>query len=314
MEFVTLLAGLAGLWFGTEATIRGAVAVAGRLGVSEFIIGIAILSIGSDLPELSIAIDAAIKNLHGGQVSDVVVGSALGSGMGQIGLVLGITALLGVLNLPRKIVYQQGAVLLGSLVLLGLVGLDGHVSRTEGISLVVFYAVYLVFVVGGANVVEKDSGGWWTTRLVSSFVFLIVGLVIVIGSAELTVSSAIRVAATLDVEQSVIAIVVIGLGTSLPELSISVGAILKRRAELSIGNLIGSNVFDTLIPVGIAASITRLDFDADMLRYELPFLFVLTSVVMLFLIGKSGIQKRQAIVIIVMYSVYVAVKLQEVIL
>ena len=136
---------------------------------------------------------------------------------------------------------------------------------------------------------------------------------IVIASAELTVLSTIQVAQTFDIEQSIIAIIVIGLGTSLPELSISVGAILKRRPDLSLGNLIGSNVFDTLVPVGVAASITRLDFNGDMLRHELPFLFVLTSVVLLFLIRKAGIQKRHAVIIIGMYLTYAVFRVQEVI-
>jgi len=312
LEFFALLAGLAGLWFGTEATIRGAVAVAQRLGIPEFVVGIAVLSIGSDLPELSIAVDVAIKNLRGGQASDVVVGSVFGSDMGQIGLVLGITGLFGYLSLPRNIVYQHGAALLGSLVFLGLVGFDGYVSRTEGISLVFFYVLYLLYVLAGAVTIEK-SEGWWATRLASAFAYLVVGLVIVIASAELTVWSTIRVAQTFDIEQSIIAIIVIGLGTSLPELSISVGAILKRRPDLSLGNLIGSNVFDTLVPVGVAAAITRLDFSGDMLRHELPFLFVLTSVVLLFLIGKAGIQKRHAVIIIGMYLTYAVFRVQEVI-
>lgn len=311
MEFFALLAGLAGLWFGTESTIRGAVAVAQRLGIPEFVVGIAVLSIGSDLPELSIAVDAAIKNLHGGQASDVVVGSVFGSDMGQIGVVLGITGLFGYLSLPRNIVYQQGAALLGSLVFLGLVGFDGHVSRTEGISLVFFYVLYLLYVLAGAVTVEK-SEGWWATRLASALAYLVIGLVIVIASAELTVWSTIKVATTFDIEQSIIAIIVIGLGTSLPELSISVGAILKRRPDLSLGNLIGSNVFDTLVPVGVAAAITRLDFNKDMLRHEWPFLFVLTSVVLLFLLGRAGIQKRHAVVIIAMYLSYAVFRVQGV--
>ena len=89
MDIALLILGLAGLWFGTEVTIRGAISVAKRFGVSEFIVGVVILSIGSDLPELAIAIDAGIKNATGGDYSDVVVGSALGSTLGQIGFVLG---------------------------------------------------------------------------------------------------------------------------------------------------------------------------------------------------------------------------------
>ena len=134
---------------------------------------------------------------------------------------------------------------------------------------------------------------------------------LVIGSAELTVSSATRVAATLNVDQSVVAVIIIGIGTSLPELSISIGAVLRRRSELSLGNVIGSNVFDTLVPIGVAASITRLEFDADMLRYEVPFLFVLTFVVLTFLFRRSGIQKRHAIIIIAMYLAYATFRVGE---
>lgn len=309
MEFFALLLGLAGLWFGTEMTIRGAVAVAERLRIPEFVVGVVILSVGSDLPELSIAVDAAIKNLKGGDASGVVVGSAIGSSMGQIGLALGVTALFGFLLMPRKDVYQHGGALLGSLILLGLIGIDGEVSRTEGFSLIVFYLFYLAFVLAGAVTIDKDtSNDWWSTRLASAVAYLAVGLVIVVASAELTVSSAIQVAATLEISQAIVAIIVIGLGTSLPEVSISVGAILRRRPDLSLGNVIGSNVFDTLVPIGVAASISRLQFDSVMLRYDLPFLFALTLVALLFLHSRSGVHKRHAITILLLYLGYIVIR------
>ncbi|MDH3305489.1 MAG: sodium:calcium antiporter [Gammaproteobacteria bacterium] len=308
MELFALLAGLAGLWLGTELTIHGAVAVAQRLGVPEFIVGLTVLSIGSDLPELAIAVDAAIWNLLAREASDVVVGSALGSCLGQIGLVLGITGLIGFLKLPKKVVYQQGSMLLGSLVLLSVFGLDGQVTRVEGIVLVALYVSYLLLIL--VDVITLGHGGKEASdsSLVVSLGFLLIGLVIVVGSAELTVSSAVSVANKFNVEQSFVAIVIIGLGSSLPELSISLGAMLKRRATLSVGNLIGSNVFDTLVPVGVAAAIAGLEFNADMWRQEVPFLFVLTSVVLFFFIRKIGIQRFEAIIILSMYVAYVTTK------
>jgi cation:H+ antiporter len=148
MDYLLLLIGLAGLWFGTELTIRGAVTVAERLGVSEFIVGVAILSIGSDLPELAIAVDGAIKNLYAGDTSDVIIGTALGSSLGQMGFVLGVAALFSYLTLPRSVVYRHGSILLGSVVLLGIFGLDGHVTATEGIALVTVYLIYFVALFG----------------------------------------------------------------------------------------------------------------------------------------------------------------------
>ena len=308
MELFALLAGLAGLWLGTELTIHGAVAVAERLGVPEFIVGLTVLSIGSDLPELAIAVDAAIWNLRAGEASDVAVGSALGSCLGQIGFVLGITGLIGFLKLPKKVVYQQGSMLLGSLVLLGVFGLDGQVTRVEGVVLIALYVAYLFLISVNVISLRRSNNGVPDGSLAVLLGYLVIGLVIIVGSAELTVSSAVSVAATFNVEQSFVAIVIIGLGSSLPELSISLGAMLKRRATLSVGNLIGSNVFDTLVPIGVAAAIAGLEFNAGMWRQEVPFLFVLTLVVLFFFNRKMGIQRLQAIIILSMYVAYVATK------
>lgn len=309
MEFLVLIVGLVGLWLGTEAVIRGAVAIAARLHISEFIVGVAILSIGSDLPELTIAVRAALKNLQMGQVSDIVVGSALGSALAQIGFVLGITGLSAYLTLPKRIVYQHGGMLLASLVLLGLFGLDGHVTQTEGVSLIIVYAIYLVFLVTDAMATRQRSEDHAGVNLTVALVYLIIGLLIVIGSAELTVSSATRLATALNIEQSFIAIIIIGAGSSLPELSISLAAALKRRARMSVGNLIGSNIFDTLIPVGVAAVIVDLEFNADMLRHELPFLFALSVIVLVFFRRKKGIQKREAAIILGLYLGYAVIKI-----
>jgi cation:H+ antiporter len=303
MDIVLLIFALAGLWFGTEVTIKGAVSIAKRYGVSEFVIGLVVLSIGSDLPELSIAIDAGFKNLAGGNYSDVVVGSALGSSLGQIGFVLGFVGLLSYLTLPRGVVYRHGSTLLGSLMLVALFGFDGIVTFTEGAALLLVYAIYLVALMNEVNVgtaIEQTSDlSFWRSVL-----YLVTGLAIVVGSAELTVSSAVEVARTLGLSESLI-----GLGSSLPELSISVAAVSKGHHRLSVGNLIGSNVFDTLVPIGAAAVIAPLSFDAGLLRFETPYLFFVTAVVMFFFLRKRGIQRWEAAVVLALYCAYVLIKL-----
>lgn len=307
MEYLSLLIGLAGLWFGTEITIRGAVTVAERLGVSEFIVGVTILSIGSDLPELAIAVDGALKNLHSGDTADIIVGTALGSSLGQIGFVLGIAALFSYLTLPRSAVYRHGSVLLGSVVLLGVFGFDGHVSQTEGIALVTVYLIYFVALFGdrskSAGPEEDGAPG-----MLRSWAYLVVGLAIVVVSAELTVDGAIAVAAALDISEAFIAVIIIGLGTSLPELSISVGAAIRNRARMSVGNLIGSNIFDTLVPVGVAAAIAEMRFNSNLLQFEVPFLFALTLTVLFFFVRKRGLQKGEAVIILALYGGYVILK------
>jgi cation:H+ antiporter len=308
MDIANLILGLAGLWFGTEVTIRGAVAAAKRFGVSEFVIGVVILSIGSDLPELAIAIDAGLKNAAGGDFSDVVVGSALGSSLGQIGFVLGFVGLLSYLTLPLGIVYRHGSTLLVSVLLLALFGHDGAVSFTEGLALLLVYGVYLVAMLNEASAGEAPQQESDLT-LGRSMLYLAIGLVIVVGSAELTVSSAVSVARMLGLSDAVVAILLIGLGSSLPELTISIAAVLKGHHRMSVGNLIGSNVFDTLVPIGAAAVIAPLSFDRGMLRFEVPYLGFLTAAVLFFFVRKRGIQRWEAAVVLALYCGYALIKL-----
>jgi cation:H+ antiporter len=308
VDIFILILGLAGLWIGTEMTIRGAVSAAHRFGVPEFIVGAVILSIGSDLPELAIAVDAGLKNLAGGDYSDVVVGSALGSCLGQIGFVLGIAGLLAYLTLPKGVVFRHGSTLLGSLLLVALFGNDGQVTATEGIALLLVYSIYLVALL---NEIDGSAGpeqpGHLPVR--RSLLYLAAGLIIVVGSAEVTVQSAVSVAQTLGLSDGVVAIILIGLGSSLPELTISIAAVMKGHHRMSVGNLIGSNVFDTLVPIGAAAVIAPLSFDGDMLRFEVPYLFFLTTVVLVFFLYKRGIQRWEAAVVLSLYCAYVFVRL-----
>lgn len=304
MSGLLLAAGLAGLWFGTELTIRGATTIAARLGLSEFIVGVAILSIGSDLPEIAVAVDAAIRNLAGGEASDVVVGSALGSSMAQIGFVLGVLGLLGRPKLSKSIVYRHGSVLLGSLIVLGMIGIDGAVTRAEGVALITLYMIYFVSLITETNSNGNGSDGATPDAVLKSWLFLVTGLVIVIGAAEITVSSVIHIARSLNIEESLIAVTAIGVGTSLPELSISLAAILKGRTNLSVGNIIGSNIFDTLMPIGVAAAISSLTFNPALLTFDLPYLLVLSAAVLFFFWRGRGVRKRESIFILAIYGGY----------
>jgi cation:H+ antiporter len=199
--------------------------------------------------------------------------------------------------------------MLGSVVLLWLFALDGYVTHTEGFALVTAYAIYLAFVFGNAKKPQTGHVEQQGIGMAGATSYLVVGLATVVGSAELTVSSATQLALALAIDQSFIAVIIIGLGSSLPELSISLSAALKRRARLSVGNLIGSNIFDTLIPIGLGAIIADLEFGGALLRFELPVLFVLSGIVLAFFHQTRGIQKREASVILGLYLGYAVIKI-----
>jgi cation:H+ antiporter len=275
------------------------------------VIGLLILSIGSDLPEIAVAVDAGIKGLVGRDASGVVVGTSIGSVVAQIGLVLGLAALINVLVLPRAFIVRHGAVLLGATALLAVFALDGLITRLEGLVLALAYGAYVIALMNGETVPDRvprgvAAGGW------KSWLALAAGLAVVIGSSELTVATAVSLARAFDVSEGVIAVLIIGLGTSLPELSISISAILKRRTELSVGNIIGSNVLDTLLPIGIAAMIAGTAVERHFLVFDLPFVFVLTIVVLAFFLGRRGVTRPEGLVILGLYAAYVAIKLTHI--
>ncbi len=170
------------------------------------------------------------------------------------------------------------------------------------------YLIYFVALFGDRKRKPADEDGDGNISTLGAWVYLFVGLGIVGLSAEFTVEGAIAVARALDISEAFVAVIIIGMGTSLPELSISVGAAIRNRTRMSVGNLVGSNIFDTLVPVGVAAAISGLRFDAGFLRLEIPLLFVLTFVAMFFFVRTRGIQKGEAVIILAIYGGYVLSK------
>ena len=310
MDIVFLIFGIAGLWLGTELTVSGALTIAKRYQLSDFFVGLVILSFGSDLPEIAVAVDAGIKTSLGQDASGIVVGSAIGSIVGQIGFVLGLTGLMAYLTLPRRIIFQHGAVLLAATVLLFLVALDGMVTRTEGLILIALYVIYIFVLLRGEKL-PIDTHEPVAPGRFNPWVLLVLGLGTLITGSELTVRSVVDLATTFEVSEAVISVVVIGFGTSLPELSISISAILKKKVQLSVGNIIGSNILDTLLPIGIAALISPLLFERGFLLFDLPFIFVLTFLTLIFFVRIRGLQNFEAGIILGLYFLYLAIKLTQ---
>jgi cation:H+ antiporter len=310
MDFLILIVGIAGLWLGTELTIGGALAIARRHNLSEFFVGLVILSIGSDLPEIAIAVDAGIKGLMGNDASGVVVGTSIGSVVAQIGFVLGLAGVISFLTLPRLFVLKHGAVLLGATVLLFLLALDGQVTRFEGMLLISAYVIYVIALMNGENVPDDEPGqlAGGGTR---SWLLLLAGLGTVIISSEITVTSVVNIAYTFELSEALISVLIIGLGSSLPELSISISAILKKKTHMSVGNIIGSNILDTLLPIGIAAVISQIAFERQLLYFDLPFILVLTTVVLAFFYTRRGVARTEGLIILGFYFAYVFVKLMQ---
>ena len=304
-----LLAGLFGLWLGTRWLINGAIGIAYRLSLSQSFVGMAILAVGTDLPEVFVSIQASLNQLKGIESAGIVTGNAIGSCISQISVILGLAGLFMTFVLPKKDVLRNGFFLLSSIVLLCLFGLDGTISRIEGTLLIAFYGVYYFLLL--RNPSEKSKTDFKGERRIFSIIFyMVAGFVVLIFSAHLVVNNAILLAEEWRVPQSFIGITIVGLGTSLPELAVSAGAAFRKSVGLSVGNIIGSNVFDGLVPIGISGVISTTHINRDLIWFDLPLLFGITLLVLI-LLSSQGVSRATSIFLMGLYGCYVLLKIYQ---
>ncbi len=324
MPFLLFFSGLFGLWLGSELTIRGALKIMQRFKVSATFIGLTILAIGTDLPEIFVAVVGAFENVAGRHTSHMILGNVVGSTMSQIGLVLGISGLFGVVVLKKQEVLKYGVALLIAVAMFYLFNFDGIISRGEGFIMLASYFIYFLLLNRGEYLhkhselkkqKKEKRSLWqrWKDRGKNLFAIelyqLLGGVIIIILSSHLVLENGEIMAAFLGISETVVGIFMIGLGTSLPELAVSVNAALRGARELSIGNLIGSNIVDLMVVPGIASMISVLDAPVSLLRFDIPFLFILSAVVIAFLYSRSQFERKESLLLIALYLAYVGLKI-----
>ena len=268
------------LWKGAQWLVESAARIARRLGVSELVIGLTVVAFGTSAPEFAVSVSAALR----GEAA-VSVGNVVGSNIFNIGFILGGCGLVGAIRTSRHIVWRDGGILLVTTVaLLGMFA-NGRVDRWEGVLLVAALAAYLLLLFRKKEVVIEEEiptepAHWWDLPL------LLLGLGFVIGGAHLLVFAASNLAQRGGMSPWAIGMTVVAAGTSIPELVVSFVAILKGRHGISAGNLVGSNIFNTLGVLGVAGVIQLpahpLNVDSAAFT-SVALLVVLTLAVMVFM-------------------------------
>lgn len=304
-----LLVGIVGLWRGTLWAVRGAVELSRRWGVSQGFVGLAVLAVGTDLPELVVAVSAGVEQLRGFETSGMIVGSALGSVVSQGTLVLGVAGLVGYLPVAPRMVRRDGGTLLLAVGLVAVVVFDGVLSRTEGGVLLLVYAIYFTALWQAERRGAEVEDETLAAAPFSAPWSVAVGLAVVLVSAHVVVVAGVDLAEDLGVSQTLVAVILVGLGTSLPELVLSIRAATERHAALSVGNVIGSNIFDLLVPLGLGALMHPLRVEATALGFDLPFLAVASAVLLVFLARKRGLQRWEAAALLALYGLYAGVRI-----
>jgi len=299
---ILLLLGLAGLWGGTLLTVRGAVLFSERHGLSQGFVGLTVLSIGTDLPELFVAVSASLQQMAGIEASGIIVGNAIGSTMAQATLVVGVAGLFGYLSVAPTMVKRDGATLLLAATMALFLGLDGVISRFDGLAMLSAYAPYLIALSQGERGRERNDV--LAPGLVPTPVLIVVGLATVILSGHVVVTEGVALAETWGMSQTVLGIFILGVGTSLPELALSVGAARGGHSSLAVGNAIGSCVFDLLVPLGLGAAMHPLLVSRNTLVLDLPALAIGSAALLFFLFRKRGVQRWEAWTLVGLYGAY----------
>lgn len=256
MDFGFVVVGLVFLIMGGNWLLKASVGFSLRLKIPKIVIGMTIVSFATSAPELIVSVNAALDG-H----ADIALGNVVGSNIANLGLVLGITILLSTIYIQKSFYKVDWPVMmLASLMLYAFIAYDGVLVAYEGFILFSFLIIFLIYLLRFQTqaVFDEMPEDDEELPLYKNLIYLVIGGVALWGGSELIVNGAIGIAKTFEISERIIGISVVSVGTSIPELAASVVAILKKEKAISIGNLIGSNVFNILAVLGITSMITPI--------------------------------------------------------
>lgn len=309
-DFLVIIAGVAGMLFLAEVIIRNAVELARYFQLSGAFIGLTLLSVGTSIPELMSHVVGSYTILVQPQTMDAISGLLIGTNIGsdifQQNFILPVVALAGTLVVARKRLPIEMGGLLGAALLAWVFGLDGLVSRLEGLMLVLAYMGYLLYLYrsGGfrQDLREPRVGG--RRAALYSFMVIILSFVIMAVVTEHVVTASVEIVEELPISASFFGVVFLGITTSLPELTTALVSVLRGRGDISAGILIGSNITNPLLGIGAGALISRYTVPDVVVFYDLPINIATAVLLYIFLFRHEGLVKREAFILLLLFFAY----------
>ena len=306
---IQLIAGFVLLYFGGDWLVNGGVALARRFRISSLVIGMTIVAFGTSAPELLVSMTSAIKGSSG-----IAMGNVLGSNIANIGLILGLTAMLCPIPTQNRKVSANGLIMIMASLLVLVFSLNNGINRTEGLILFAGIILFTVISIRMGRIRKESNDSMPEIGLQSKTVSLPVALLLIVLScamlafgADFMVDGATILAQSLGVSDKVIGLTIVALGTSLPELAASIAAALKKEMDISIGNIIGSNIFNLMCVLGVSASIRPIPFDYMPYRTDFIIMFAFSAALILLIHpwktqGKLG--RLSGLLMFAAYAVY----------
>jgi cation:H+ antiporter len=305
-NILLVLIGLGFLILGGNWLLKAAVAISLRLNIPKIVVGMTVVSFATSAPELIVSINAALDGFP-----DLALGNVIGSNIANLGLVLAITVMLGSIDV-RKSFYTTDwpVMMLASLIFFGFIYFDGQLQQYEGIIMVVVLFLFLVYLLRFQKtaVVDELPEDDLPLPLYKTVLFLGLGGVSLWGGSELLINGAVGLATFYGVSDRVIAVTVVSIGTSIPELAASVIAVIKKEKAISLGNLIGSNIFNLLAVLGITAIITPITvLDQGILSSDIFWMLGISFLILPLVFFPKGLRLgwRDGLVLLALYFVFV---------
>jgi cation:H+ antiporter len=312
MSIVFIIAGLALLVVGGEFLVRAAIGLSFKLKLSKMIIGLTVVSFATSAPELLVSIQAALDGF-----SDISLGNVIGSNIANIGLVLGITAIITPLTIDKDFYkFNWPVMMILSVALYFILSSGNEVSQIEGVALLLILGIYLYLLIRRARKTPTSEGVTDEVddalATVSNFkigIWLLIGAVALYFGSTLLVDGAVDLATMLGVSERVIAVTMIAVGTSVPELAASVIAALKKEKALSLGNLIGSNIFNIASVLGITALIQPIALkSSEILTSDIWWMlgFSVVLIPLAFIPKRFEIGRIKGFLLVIAYSAFIS--------
>jgi cation:H+ antiporter len=313
MTYFLIIAGFALLLFGGEAVVRGSVALAQRLGVSPLIVGLTIVGFGTSLPEMVVSVNAALVGSPG-----IAVGNVVGSNIANILLILGVAAIIAPIAVRPDAVRRDMTGMAAVTLIYVVLGMTGQIVLWQGILMLVALAAYIGFTVWHDNKTndavaelhreEAEEMGVIPLRTISIAGIIVTGLFAVVVGADWLVTGATSLARAFGVPEEVIGLTIVAFGTSLPELATSIVAAYRGHAEVCVGNVLGSNIFNLFGVTGVTALFAPLPFSASIIGFDLWVLIAATVLLVPFMMTGLKIHRLTGAILIALYIAYIAIQ------
>ena len=298
IDIFFLLIGTTMLYFGADWIVRSSVSIAKKSNIAPIIIGLTIVAFGTSLPELIVSITAALNDS-----SSLSVGNAVGSNIANIGLVLGLSSLIFPISCVYKKIKKDLWINIIITIIFVLFAFDGLISRFEGMIMFFCLIYYILLCISEEKDDEEIPDNIISNNRI--FLYLLGGIFVLAYGADLFVDGAISLAKKLGISEAVVGVSIVAFGTSLPELATSVVAAFKKESDISLGNILGSNIFNILCVLGISSMISQLDSPIQMMNREVYFLFILGFLLIAISKMNQPISRVSSAILLIIYFYFI---------